>query len=839
MHQPLQQYGQQQPFPVQASGPIQGPPHQLPFTQQPMHTQSRPQGPTQSLHPSSAALPPPPPHSGVQAHGVPPHQSQTYPGRPVAPNQVAPAQSFPQSSGAFGVAAQPRPAQFGSVQPSGNQIYESRGANQQQVPSGQQFSQSDLAVQHAAGQEIGSASKKTPGNDVSGGGESLKYATGGKGADEESKITAKIDANGPDDEKGDDELSVKKMLKEGANGNLNPLSGGNAVEVADEKNGMAVTPKQAEYSSIEDSTSRRPEADLGHRKDDTNVSTQDRSHQLPLGTQGTSSHQQRLAAPAMLPPGPATGAAPTALLPGQNPAQLRPQGPGHYPPPRESIYPSEQYQQSGSSHDIPFGGPPFGWGNGQSGNTHGNYEHPPGAQRGQLYQNNPPYSQAAFPRTSDAEPLGGAPHGHDGSQRPIEAAMFQNQRLHHIEGRYPDPHVSGPFERGQHGQPTADESNVPRMNRPPGFDAAPGMHVKNVSDHRNPFSVGPGGHLDQGEYEEAPKQLPKPLHMGVEPSSKFGNGFSSSRAGDYPPREFNYDNPSRFLPPYHRSAPFLPNDAGERPPTGFHDDHTGRGDASRTQSDFFGSGPGFGMDRFPPRSPGREYHGVPSRGFGGPSGELHGQSGHDDSHVRDTRTFHEGSRPFDISSNPAGKPFGEHFRNGDMVGQDFMPNQLRRGELFGPRNVQSQMRLGDGFGTFPDPRMGELAGPGSFPPSESFGGNKSNNPRLGEPGFRSSYSLHGFPTDGGFYAGNLEFDRFRTRMPTSMGWCRICKVDCDTVEGLELHSQTREHQRMTMDMVISIKQQNAKRQKTSKDHPIAEEGSRSRNFGNRGRAKKA
>lgn len=46
-----------------------------------------------------------------------------------------------------------------------------------------------------------------------------------------------------------------------------------------------------------------------------------------------------------------------------------------------------------------------------------------------------------------------------------------------------------------------------------------------------------------------------------------------------------------------------------------------------------------------------------------------------------------------------------------------------------------------------------------------------------------------------------------------MGWCRLCKVDCETVEGLDVHSQSREHQEMAMDMVRSIKQQNAKKQK--------------------------
>lgn len=57
------------------------------------------------------------------------------------------------------------------------------------------------------------------------------------------------------------------------------------------------------------------------------------------------------------------------------------------------------------------------------------------------------------------------------------------------------------------------------------------------------------------------------------------------------------------------------------------------------------------------------------------------------------------------------------------------------------------------------------------------------------------------------------FEHSRKRKSSSMGWCRICRVDWETVEGLDLHSQTREHQKMSMDMVLTIKQQNKKRQK--------------------------
>lgn len=54
------------------------------------------------------------------------------------------------------------------------------------------------------------------------------------------------------------------------------------------------------------------------------------------------------------------------------------------------------------------------------------------------------------------------------------------------------------------------------------------------------------------------------------------------------------------------------------------------------------------------------------------------------------------------------------------------------------------------------------------------------------------------------------FDNPRKRKPGSIV-CRICKVECGTVEGLDLHSQSREHQRKARDMVLNIKQQNKKK----------------------------
>ncbi|KAL8103121.1 uncharacterized protein LOC141678690 [Apium graveolens] len=410
-----------------------------------------------------------------------------------------------------------------------------------------------------------------------------------------------------------------------------------------------------------------------------------------------------------------------------------------------------------------------------------------GVQRGQVNQNNPP-SQPTFSNTFKAEPIGPL-HGFYG------VALLQNQRLHHSKDRYLNPHLSESFHQSVYNYCL------------PAFEAASGPHLKNVDDHKNHFMIG-SGRIGQGEYEQAPKQFPKLLPTNI------GNGSLS--AGDYP-HKCNYDNPSKFLPPYHPSGTSNGNNVGERP--------------TDTQSDFPGSGPEFVVDHLPPRCPGREYYGIQSCGFAGLPAGPYNQPGHVDVHARGTYAVHEGSRTFDMSSDPTGKPLRDYLRSGDMTGLDFIPNHLRRVEFFGPRNVPSHFHAVDGFGTFPDPRMGEFTGCSGLPNTESFVGNKSYHLRLGEPGFRSNFSLHGFSSSGGFYAGNLDsFDRLRKRMPTSMGWCRICKVDCGSVDGLDLHSQTTEHQRRTMDMVISIKQQSAKRQKTFKDHSSVEERIRSRRW---------
>lgn len=51
------------------------------------------------------------------------------------------------------------------------------------------------------------------------------------------------------------------------------------------------------------------------------------------------------------------------------------------------------------------------------------------------------------------------------------------------------------------------------------------------------------------------------------------------------------------------------------------------------------------------------------------------------------------------------------------------------------------------------------------------------------------------------------FELLKKRKPGTMGWCRICSIDCETVEGLDLHAQTREHQKMAMNMVLAFKRE--------------------------------
>ncbi|KAI4332131.1 hypothetical protein L6164_017065 [Bauhinia variegata] len=310
----------------------------------------------------------------------------------------------------------------------------------------------------------------------------------------------------------------------------------------------------------------------------------------------------------------------------------------------------------------------------------------------------------------------------------------------------------------------------------------------------------PGQHnIDQREFEDDLKKFTRPLD--AELNSKVG-GYSLGPR-DSGSHGFNYDGGSKII--------------------------HGKSDHAR-----------YGLT---PTSPLGEYAEMPSRRLGLLSGSLASKSDIDGFDGRGPRRFggsvgaafgdagfhhlpshlHRGE--FERRGNFL---VGECPRSGDFIREDSFAGHFRRGEHLGTHNFPRH------FAHTGNMRTTELGGPHSF---ESFNrSNRSGHPRLGEPGFRSSFSLPGFPNDGGFLTGDIgSFDDLWKRKAASMGWCRICKVDCESVEGLDLHSQTREHQKKAMDMVKKIKQ-NAKKQKlTPSEQSSVEDGSKSRNIGFQGR----
>ncbi|XP_010256727.1 PREDICTED: AT-rich interactive domain-containing protein 1A-like [Nelumbo nucifera] len=602
----------------------------------------------------------------------------------------------------------------------------------------------------------------------------------------------------------------------------------------------------------------------------------------------------------------------------QPPNQMRPQGPiGHLPQQGQPPNPPEHLQSSLAKQPhvtfhqeiLPsgFSGPgsssSFGRGPVNLGSAR-NFESQPFAIQGHHNLGNVPPPLSGGPRIPQGEPVRGPPF-----VGPPPGA-FDPQGGVFVAGA---PHEKVPF-----GQTSGIQNNTVKINGVPG-KGLPEERYKHMPEEGfnplteecfKPFAMEPSRCLiDRREFEEDLKQFPRPTRLDAEPVSKFENYFSSSRTLDRGPHGFNMDSTTkpldrapgfgldagskldgsasgsslRLLPPYQPGGPSMhPLDVGERSrPIGFHDDIMGRKpDPAGSNSDFLRPVSEFGRHRadgLSPRSPGRDYPGIPTGRFGGAS-HL------DNIEERESHTFGERSNSFNLPQDPVGSAFHErrflpshlrrgepdgpgnlrtgeqilpgalppHLRGGDLVGSDILPSHLRSrepvghgalshlrsGEHVGPRGLPSHLHMGEtaGFGALPAHlRMGELAGPGNLPSrlriGEAIGGgNLSTHSRRGEPGFGNNYSMQGYPSDGGFYPGDKElFNHSRKRKPGSMGWCRICKVDCETVEGLDLHSQTREHQKMAMDMVLSIKQDNAKKHKpASDDNASVDDTSKSR-----------
>ncbi|XP_073114766.1 uncharacterized protein [Elaeis guineensis] len=395
------------------------------------------------------------------------------------------------------------------------------------------------------------------------------------------------------------------------------------------------------------------------------------------------------------------------------------------------------------------------------------------------------------------------------------------------------------------------------------FRLLPEDGTRAAQDERfRPFALDHGrGIINRKEFEEDLKQFPRPTHLDGEGALKLDGYVSSSRplsGSDGGPSAL----PSRPLLPYQSGGPFPTGSLGlehhgmdireRHRPVGFPEDLGRKYDPALARPDLRSSVPEFGrrrMDALPPlRSPGREYSGLPSNRFG---------LGIEDFDGRDPRGFSERSKALALPSDPTGSTYHDskipipsapgsgglpsHLFKGvpdgsgghrmEQLGAGYLTGTNRSSEAFGARNLPSLLRGGEplGQGQF---RMGEPTGFGGFSVPGRI--------RAGDPGFSSSYPMHGFPNEAGHLTpGDMDaFDFPRKRMPGSMGWCRICRIDCETVEGLDMHSQTREHQKMAMDMILCIKQEIAKKQRISEANMPLEDSNKSRkasfeNHGNR------
>ncbi|XP_074268037.1 uncharacterized protein LOC141591556 [Silene latifolia] len=473
------------------------------------------------------------------------------------------------------------------------------------------------------------------------------------------------------------------------------------------------------------------------------------------------------------------------------------------------------------------------------------------------HQGNLPPHQGGQPQKPPGDPLVGSPFmGHRPGASRYEIEKFAAQRSGHFDSRQPDSHPHGPIERSTFGAgPHGIRPGTMEFGGPSAHESmlAPGMR-----DERGmPFVEEHLKHFHHREFEDDFRKHPRPPQLEAGPSnhgarfpsgpldhgSRMFGGDGMLRPFDKEPHGFDRDHafklegvgsgPSRLLPPFHSKD-------GERTHA-FPDDDMRRADFRRTDLSGPPPGPGLGrhhMDGLLPRSPGRDYPGFPSRTIG-----------------NDSRFF-EGSRPFNFPAEPFGKPHHEsrfpvpprggdldvrgNFRVGEHLGQnqDLMPSHLRRGGHLGFRGLPEFGHPGEL--SLMDPHLS-----GNFPPhnpfGDSFGVEKTGLPRAGEHSFRVGFGFPHSGHDGGFHPRDTEtFDNPRKRKPGSI-MCLICKVECGTVEGLDLHSQSREHQTKARDMVLSIKQQNKKKQKVSKVQASAGEGrdgGRPKNMGFQGRGNK-
>ncbi|KAJ7947562.1 Mediator of RNA polymerase II transcription subunit 12-like protein [Quillaja saponaria] len=881
--------------PVQQHMPQQYVQQQQPYAQQqmPMSSHLRPQGPPHSF-PQHTNTYLQPQDNVAFSHNIQHNQSQNAVGRPMMPNAGIQSQPFSQSASGIPI----RPTHPVAGQPSGNQNM--LGSNNQvQLSSGQQFRvsgpterQGDLTKQQM---EFSQKNGKKAGSDLDA---ALNL---GRGATEMKSVKSETDMKDENKQMGEEKTSlgvssaqeiaqstqipgidmksyalengkVHLVKEEAAESTLHPVSeksGGIVFEHQNDTSNERVVVKDKE---IQDGPSLKISSSQGAElleeqsgtllKDDTGVtqptSGADKSsisvstssahgvdeyrnfpppppgqaqsggflqpshpvpfadlgkHQHPLIHYGPTSVQQRPAAISMMQAS-HPGLPEQPLAPGHAPTQFRNQVNGPIFHPAQPLKPTEHF------HSQVFKQP------------HGPEIQPSGVHGPGIV---PPFGREPTNHGQNFEPQSLTPLGpfNQGHATSFPSGNSKMSRGEPVEGSHFGVPPSGGFD--PHGGMMAKAPAHP----PEGLRGQNGPSLFGLQEERfkpsrsNPFPLVTSEYnINRGEFEDDLKKFPRPSRLDAEPVPRLGS--YSLGAHDMVSHGVNYDrfNPgvggaaSRFFPP-----PHLSSELAERP-GGFHDDAIGKSDSAHSHADYIGPGPGYGrhhIDGMNTRSP-------------------VSRSGIDDFDVRDSGrfgdpiTFHDSRFPHLPNhlrrgefEGPGNMRMGENFRS-DFVGHDCFTGHLRRGEHLGPPNFNRHLQLGEPHGFGGHTRIPELVGPGSF---ESFGrGNRQGHPRLGEPGFRSSFSLQGF-RDGGPFTGDTEsFDNMRKRKAASMGWCRICKVDCETVEGLDLHSQKREHQKMAMDMVKSIKHNAKKHKLTHNEQSSIEDASKPRNASLDGRGNK-
>ncbi|GJM92550.1 hypothetical protein PR202_ga09029 [Eleusine coracana subsp. coracana] len=171
-------------------------------------------------------------------------------------------------------------------------------------------------------------------------------------------------------------------------------------------------------------------------------------------------------------------------------------------------------------------------------------------------------------------------------------------------------------------------------------------------------------------------------------------------------------------------------------------------------------------------------------------------------------------RPNATASHPNLLSPGAEF---DHHGTDGMPNLRNPGPFVqGMSGVPGGARK-DFLGpvNFPGNAQHAFDGPAflhsRFHPGDSFPSEGHMHPD--DPNMVADYSLHGFAKEPG------HFGLGGPMRNTGAGWCRICMFNCGSVENLDLHVQTREHQQFAMDLILKMKQDVAKRQKLNHGGP--------------------